>query len=320
MRVMRFVDHPGQRLARPDLVDRTLDREAFDGLQDVCVVGPIRRFERAIHLAKRAVRHGIADEPAHGHARQLLFDQPELGDRFSELTSFPGVGHRVTERGPDARHVARAELHASEIQDVEGHLVTLTDRAEHVLDRHFDVVEHQRRGRVAVEPELDFVAAADDPHRALDQEAGKLLAVDLREQREQIGELPVGDPHLLAVEQVMTAIGGEGRGGARRKRVGSRLRLGERVRRDQLAAGEPAEITRLLLGRSEIDERQRADRRVRAERSAERGIDRNLFADVRRADQIQTKTAVCGRDFESQQVECGSLPDQLPRQVPVMRV
>ena len=48
------------------------------------------------------------------------------------------------------------------------------------------------------------------------------------------------------------------------------LRLGQRVGADQLAAGEPRQIPRLLLGGAEVDDRQRADRGVRAERSGKR--------------------------------------------------
>jgi len=39
-----------------------------------------------------------------------------------------------------------------------------------------------------VEPELDLVAPARHAHRALHQERGELVAADLREDGEQIGE------------------------------------------------------------------------------------------------------------------------------------
>ena len=141
----------------------------------------------------------------------------------------------------------------------------------------------------AVEPELDFVAAAHDAHAALDEERGELVAVDLREDGEQIGEAAVRDPHLLAVEHVVPAVGRERRRRARRERVRSRLRLGEGVGADQIAARQPRQVARLLLVGAEVDERQRADRGVRAERSAERRVDRDLLADIRRADQVEAR-------------------------------
>ena len=77
---------------------------------------------------------------------------------------------------------------------------------------------------------------------------------------------------------------------------------------------------RLLFVVPEMDERQRTDRRVGAERPAERRVDGDLLADIRRADQIESKPAVLGRDFEAQQIELARLAQQLPRQVPVVLV
>ena len=45
-----------------------------------------------------------------------------------------------------------------------------------------------------------FLAARHAAERALDDERGELLAVDLGEDDEQVGEAAVGDPHLLAVQ------------------------------------------------------------------------------------------------------------------------
>ena len=118
----------------------------------------------------------------------------------------------------------------------------------------------------------------------------------------------------------MAAVFGRRRGGARGERVRSRLRLGERVGADHRAARELGQIARLLLRRAEVDERQRADRRVRAERSAERRVDRDLLADVRRADQIEPEPAVRGRNLEPQQIEVARFLQQLPREIPVVLV
>src|SRR5438874_793552 len=82
-----------------------------------------------------------------------------------------------------------------------------------------------------------------------------------------------------------------------------RLRLGQAVGADQLAAGEPRQVARLLLLGAEVHERQRADRRVRTDRSAERRVHRDLLADVRGADQIEAEAAVALGDLEPQQIE-----------------
>jgi hypothetical protein len=90
--------------------------------------------------------------------------------------------------------------------------------------------------------------------------------------------------------------------GARGQRVGPGLRLGERVGANQLAAGQAREITGFERFAAEVDERQRADRGVRAERSAKRRVDGNLLADIRRADEIEAEAAVRLRNFEAQQI------------------
>src|SRR5207248_9892774 len=112
----------------------------------------------------------------------------------------------------------------------------------------------------------------------------------------------------------------ERRGGAGGERVGSRLRLGEAVGADQLAAGELRQVARLLVRGAEVDERQRADRGVRADRSAERRVDRDLLADIRRADQIEAEAAVGFGNLEAQQIERARLLEQRARQIPVVLV
>src|SRR5213083_3037970 len=88
-------------------------------------VGAVAALERALHVAEAAVRHRVADEGADRHTGQLLFDQAEFGDRLAELPPLPGISDGMAERLLDARHVARAQLDAAEVQDVERHLVPL---------------------------------------------------------------------------------------------------------------------------------------------------------------------------------------------------
>ena len=118
----------------------------------------------------------------------------------------------------------------------------------------------------------------------------------------------------------MAAVFGRRRGGARGERVRSRLRLGERVGADHRAARELGQIARLLLRRAEVDERQRADRRVRAERSAERRVHGDLLADIRRADQVEAEAAVGRRNLESQQIEIARLLHQPAGELPIVVV
>ena len=77
---------------------------------------------------------------------------------------------------------------------------------------------------------------------ALHQKRGELLAADLGEDREQIGRAAVGDPHLLAVEDVVRAVGAEVGAGAGGQRIGAGVRLGEAVGGQHLRVGQLGQV------------------------------------------------------------------------------
>ena len=100
---------------------------------------------------------------------------------------------------------------------------------------------------------------------------------------------------------------------AHRRRAGrqcirTRLRLGQRIGADQFAARESREVLGFLRIGPEVDKRQRPNRRVRAERSAKRRVQRDLLADVRGADLVQAQAAVRRRNLEPGEVEIRRLP------------
>ena len=114
----------------------------------------------------------------------------------------------VLQRGARAAHTSCAQLEAAHVQDVEGDDVAFADFAEHVLDWHFAVVEDERRGGGAANAHLLFFVADGEAGKILlDEECGELFAVHFGENGEQVGEVCVGDPHLLAVEDVVLAVG-----------------------------------------------------------------------------------------------------------------
>ena len=192
--------------------------------------------------------------------------------------------------------------------------------AENVVDWHGHVVQHEHRRGRSVEAELLLVRTALHAHAAFDEEGGELLAVDLGEHREQVGKAAVGDPRFLSVQEVMPAVRRQPRGGLCRQRVRAGVRLGERVGADQVGAGQPGQILRLLLRRAEIDDRQSSDRGVRPQRPGKRGIDRDVFADIRGADLVEAESAIGGGNLEAKQVEIRGLLQQLARLDPVVCV
>jgi len=66
------------------------------------------------------------------------------------------------------------------------------------------------------------------------QKRGELLAANFGEDRVQIGLAAIGDPHLLAVEDVALAIGRKIRAGLGGQRIGSGLRLAQTIGADHL--------------------------------------------------------------------------------------
>src|SRR5207248_9008646 len=89
----------------------------------------------------------------------------------------------------------------------DGDLVAFAYLAEHVLERIPGVVEDQRGGRAAPQPELVLLAPGGEPARApLDDEGGELVPVYLEEHHVDVSEAAVGDPHLSAVDQVMRSV------------------------------------------------------------------------------------------------------------------
>ena len=72
----------------------------------------------------------------------------------------------------------------------------------------------------------------------LDQEGGELFAIDLGEDGEEVGEAGVGDPHLLAVQDVVLPSGGEDGAGAEVHGVGAGGGFGERIGADPFAGGQ----------------------------------------------------------------------------------
>src|SRR6202035_2246719 len=87
--------------------------------------------------------------------------------------------------------------------------------SEKILRGDSAVVENQRTGRRAADAELVLFGSDGKPGRvALNEKSGHLrfgqvwlIGVgDFREDREQVGESGVGDPHFFAVEDVVIAL------------------------------------------------------------------------------------------------------------------
>ena len=223
--------------------------------------------DHGVHVPGDPVTHRLERIDASRHVGDLLLHRAEVRDRLLELLSLLGVVGRDLQRALHGTEDTHAELEAADVQDVERDLVTASDLAEQVLLGHPHVFEAQRARRRALDAHLVLLGPRGEPVvGALDQERRERFTVDLREDREQVGEPRVRDPHLRAVEAVVAfaIIAGlqhRRRLGAEGVRTATRLR--QRVRRKDLSGREPRQIPALLLVVAEEDERERSDARVR---------------------------------------------------------
>src|SRR5262249_37713665 len=140
---------------------------------------------------------------------------------------------------------ARAELEAADVEDVERDLVALADLAEDGVGADRGVLQDHLARRRAADAELLLLWPGREALRgALDDEGREVLAVDLREHGEDVGEAGVGDELLRAGEPiapVRLAVGARLRG----ERVAAGAGLGERVGGEQLPDRELRQVVSL---------------------------------------------------------------------------
>src|SRR5205823_4670300 len=94
---------------------------------------------------------------------------------------------------------------------------------------------------------------------ALDEKSRELLAAYFGEHREQIGRAAVGDPHLLAIQDVVCAVWRQIGPSAGSQRVGTGMRLGQRIGGQHFHIRELGQVLALLLFVAEEQQWQSAD-------------------------------------------------------------
>ena len=144
---------------------------------------------------------------------------------------------------------ACGEHHPLIVEAGHQHVDAVADRAQHVLLRHLAVGEHQLRGVGAAHAELvELLRRGKALEAFLDDEGGNAAAaggaVGLGIDHQRVGDRPVGDPHLGAVEHVAVAflVGA----GAHRHHVGAGIGLRHGKRADMLAGDQLGQVFALL--------------------------------------------------------------------------
>ena len=133
--------------------------------------------------------------------------------------------------------------------------------------------------------------------------------VGLGEDQRVVGLGRVGDPVLLAVQEVGAVVLADGRRQHRRD-VGAGGRLGQAEAAELLALCHRLEVARVLLVAPELEERQRVQADVHRDQRAERRLaPLDLLADQRLAHVVEARAAVLGRDRRAQQPQLGHALD-----------
>src|ERR1039458_4784117 len=240
--LQHVVHHHVQHLRGPHFEDGALHRVLLDALLDFArgsLGARIHIGEGGIDHADGPVDHGLAGVNSGGGFGQLLLDQAEFGDGLAERLALLGVADAVLEAVARPPHTSRTQLEAPDVQNVKRDMVPLANLAQQVLHRHLAIGQNQGAGGRAADAQLMLFGANRETRRlAFDQEGRKLLAIHLGEYREQIGEAAVGDPHLLAVEDVVLPVGRKHRPRAAVHGIAGGGGFRERIRADPLRSEE----------------------------------------------------------------------------------
>ena len=205
------------------------------------------------------------------------------------------------------------------VQRDQRELETLAFAPEHVLRRHLHVGEPddpvlQRLESHEVEP-LHHLDAG--PVR-LDDERRDLLRTGARHDHHQLGDGAVGAPELLAVQDVVLAVGRKRRGRAERGGIGADLILGQREG-GHGTLGQTRQILLLLRRRAEqLERRGNADGLRRGEQGGEVSVlARDQPHGVGVAVLAQAEAAVLGRDLDAEGADLSQTLHDLGRDLPL---
>ena len=233
------------------------------------------------------------------------------------------IGHHDVERRLHQPERPCGEHGALVVEAGHQHADPLPHLAEHVLLRHFAILEDELAGLRAAHAELvEFLRDRESRERLLDDEGGDParagVGIGLGVDDERIRLRPVGDPELRAVQEeaVAALLGAELHGDD----VGACARLRHRERTEMLARDELRQIARLLPGIAPAKDLVHAEIGVRAvgEADGTRGA-RNLLHGDAMLEIAEPRPAILLDDGDAVQAERAHLRPQLARK-PVLAV
>ena len=234
----------------------------------------IEVFSHRVGKRASGLQHGV-------HVSKLALNELKLANALAELLALVDVGNDVVHhRLHDAQRPA-GQHRALVVQPAHQHLGALVQAAEHIGQRHFNVVKHQLARVAAAHAELvELLRHRETGHAFFNQkgrdatcaELGLALGVD----HQRVGVRAVGDPHLASVEQVVAAFVFSAQLHA--QHVAARTGLAHGQRAHVFAADEFGQVLAALLGRAVALDLVDAQIAVRAVRQTHAGAGaRNFF-------------------------------------------
>ena len=261
-----FIHHIAERFRAGYFQQGTFDGVFFGGFELGISIGSAFGFEQFFHLLHvvgSAVFGAFAGENADDLLGDFVLDGPKVGDGPAKLDALFGVLNGFSDDVLGGAHAEYAQFEAAYIQGVEGNFMALADFAQQVFFGYFYVFKKDLTGRRTLDAQFFLLGAEGEAFRfALYDEAREFIAIHLGKDDVEVCKTGIGDPHLLAVEdvepavfrQIRTRLGsqGIGAGGGFREAVGS----------FQLGRNEAGQIFFLLLLRAKVEDGKHADARV----------------------------------------------------------
>ncbi len=194
-----------------------------------------------IQLVGSLAHHQAGGGQFGGHVGQTKLHALKFADRTPELLALLDIGQCVIEGLLGGTHRTGGDIDAPAIEGLHGEPEAFPLLAQPVAGGDAHAVKGHLTGRLAVPAHLLLRLAITYPGRVSRHHKGGdppcPLAAGARHYHQHIRAARPRDKHLAAVEEVFFPIahgaGLEGRG------IGARPRLGETIRAQQLAAGEP---------------------------------------------------------------------------------
>ena len=311
----RLVDDQVEHLRSEDLHHGALRGEVGDALQRGLALLHAARFERldgVVDVLGGAVGGRLTGIDLDGALGQLVADGAILGDGSAELVAFVGVLHAAGQRALGRADHGATELDAADVEDVDRNLESLLALVEQVLDRDLDVVEEDLAGGGTLDAHLLLLRVLGDAFGvAVHDERGEfLVVVNLGKDDHHVGKSAVGDPHLLAVDDVVLSVLAQGGGCLAAVGVRSAAGLSQAVAALELAAGHAGHVLLLLLLVAVVEDGQCADAGVRGEAHAERVAVAEGLGDEHGRLEVEAHAAEFFRDARAEEAELARLLHQ----------